>query len=57
MFRYVDNEFGTEKQLKKKSKAKYRKMLEDKTTRWETGLGLWSTVDELLKGELVPEPK
>ncbi|TEB27660.1 hypothetical protein FA13DRAFT_1596076, partial [Coprinellus micaceus] len=35
MFRYVDNDFGTEKQLKRKSKAKYRQMVEEKATRWE----------------------
>lgn len=48
MFRYVDNDFGTEKALKKKDKAKYQKMLDDKALRWEKGLAMWSTVSELL---------
>ncbi|TEB34662.1 hypothetical protein FA13DRAFT_1625685 [Coprinellus micaceus] len=49
LFRYVDNNFGTEAQLKRKSKALYKKMLEDKETRWEMGIAMWPTVKELLE--------
>ncbi|KAJ3504924.1 hypothetical protein NMY22_g17761 [Coprinellus aureogranulatus] len=49
MFRYVDNGFGTEAQLKRKDKAKYREMLEKKPARWEKGLAMWSTVDDLIE--------
>lgn len=47
-FRYFENGFCTQAQLKKRNKKRYREVLKAKETRWETGLGLWSTVDEIL---------
>jgi hypothetical protein len=48
LFRYVDNGFRTEAQLALEDPAAYSLMVEAKKTRWEEGLGLFSTLDSLL---------
>lgn len=48
LFRYVDNGFRTEKELAVEDKELYASMLKMKETRWEMGLGLLSTIDDLL---------
>ncbi|KAJ3520669.1 hypothetical protein NMY22_g12652 [Coprinellus aureogranulatus] len=48
MFRYADCGYTTLKRVKKGNKALYRKILADNETRWQRGLELWPTVDELL---------
>lgn len=48
IFRYIDNGFRTEKQLKKYSKKAYKEMLDKKKTRKEEGTAYWSTIKELL---------
>ncbi|KAH6905686.1 hypothetical protein BKA70DRAFT_1503121 [Coprinopsis sp. MPI-PUGE-AT-0042] len=50
IFRYVDNGFRTEGQLKAQDKAGYKEMMEKKKTRWEEGLKKLSTLDELRSG-------
>jgi hypothetical protein len=54
LFRFVDNGFRSEKKFKKRDIKGYRKMLEEKPKRWEMGLGLWSTVDDLLQRSKAP---
>ncbi|KAJ3546636.1 hypothetical protein NMY22_g1973 [Coprinellus aureogranulatus] len=49
MFRYADCGFTTLKKLKKRNKRLHRKILADSKSRWQMGLGLWPTVDELLR--------
>ncbi|KAJ7855628.1 hypothetical protein B0H14DRAFT_3448935 [Mycena olivaceomarginata] len=48
LFRYVDNGFRTEKALAEQDPEEYARVCEQKAGRWEMGLGLLSTVDELL---------
>ncbi|KAJ7168422.1 hypothetical protein C8R43DRAFT_1121577 [Mycena crocata] len=48
LFRYVDNGFRTEAALASESPKEYAKVLAQKETRWDMGLGLLSTMDELL---------
>nr|GAT56089.1 predicted protein [Mycena chlorophos] len=47
-FRYVDNDFRTEEELQAQDPIAYEAMLAEKEQRWEMGLGLWSTIDELV---------
>jgi hypothetical protein len=47
LFRYYDNGFRTESQLFEQDKEEYWRIMGEKDTRWEMGLGLWSTLDEL----------
>ncbi|KAJ7179980.1 hypothetical protein C8R43DRAFT_1117322 [Mycena crocata] len=49
LMRYVDNGFRTESELLAQDPAGYERMLADKDGRWEMGIGLFSTVDELLE--------
>ncbi|KAJ7849676.1 hypothetical protein B0H14DRAFT_3452376 [Mycena olivaceomarginata] len=48
LFHYVDNGFRTEKVLAEQDPEEYARICEQKAGRWEMGLGLLSTVDELL---------
>lgn len=47
LFRYYDNGFRTESQLFEEDEEEYWRVMEQKETRWEMGLGLWSTLKEL----------
>ncbi|TEB18802.1 hypothetical protein FA13DRAFT_1698571 [Coprinellus micaceus] len=47
LFRYVDAGFSTLKKLKKRSKKRYAELMAKNLTRWEMGMGLWPTLDEL----------
>ncbi|TEB27651.1 hypothetical protein FA13DRAFT_1712370 [Coprinellus micaceus] len=48
LFRNYDNGFRTEPQLFEADREEYERVMKQKGTRWELGLGLWSTVEELL---------
>ncbi|KAF8150125.1 hypothetical protein B0H34DRAFT_732626 [Crassisporium funariophilum] len=48
IFRYVDNDFRTEKEFEAEDKNGYEAMCELKKTRWKMGVGLFSSMDELL---------
>lgn len=48
IFRYYDNGFRTDDQFKADDEEGYLQAVAARATRWETGLSLWSTVDELL---------
>lgn len=48
IFRFVDNGFRTEKQYEEEDEAGYKRMKERKKGRWAYGIGLWSTVNELV---------
>ncbi|KAJ7818941.1 hypothetical protein B0H13DRAFT_1921973 [Mycena leptocephala] len=48
VFRYVDNGFRTVNELAEADPAEYERLMELKERRWEMGLGLLSTMDELL---------
>ncbi len=48
LFCFVDNGFQNDKQLFNRNRAEFRRMEALKSTRWENGLGLYSTLDELL---------
>ena len=47
VFRWVDNGFQTEASLRASDPLKYAAMQEMKKTRWQGGLGLYSTAHEL----------
>ncbi|KAJ7157520.1 hypothetical protein C8R43DRAFT_1125210 [Mycena crocata] len=49
LIRYVDNGFCTEAELLERDPVAYEKMWADKEARWEMGIGLFSTIDELLE--------
>ncbi|KAF7369749.1 hypothetical protein MVEN_00306700 [Mycena venus] len=49
LFHYVDNGFRTEKELAEQDPEQYARVCEQKDARWVMGLGLLSTVDELLE--------
>jgi hypothetical protein len=49
LFRYVDNGFRTEEELKMQDPTAYAEVLQQKKSRWEMGLGLFSTAEELLQ--------
>lgn len=48
LFRYVDNDFMTAAELAAKNPEKYQENLDKKEDRWEMGVGLWSTLNELV---------
>lgn len=48
LFRWVDNGFRTEGELAASDPEEYDRMLRLKETRWEMGLDLLSTIDDLL---------
>ncbi|KAJ7159362.1 hypothetical protein C8R43DRAFT_882012 [Mycena crocata] len=49
LMRYVDNGFRTEAALKEEDPEEYARICALKDTRWEMGLDLFSTMDELLQ--------
>lgn len=49
IFRFVDNGFRTESELAEEDPEEYERICARKAGRWEMGLGLLSTVDELLE--------
>ncbi|KAJ7075472.1 hypothetical protein B0H15DRAFT_791807 [Mycena belliarum] len=49
LMRFVDNGFRTESQLAAEDPDEYERLAKLKETRWEMGLALLSTVDELLE--------
>jgi len=49
IFRWIDNAYQTEKALKKLDNDRYIEMQKLKETRWEMGLGLYSTIHELVE--------
>lgn len=49
LFRWVDNGFRTEKELAAKDPAEYERIMGLKASRWEAGVALFSTLEELLK--------
>ncbi|KAJ7790911.1 hypothetical protein B0H14DRAFT_3501152 [Mycena olivaceomarginata] len=51
LFRYVDNGYRTEGELADADPAEYARLMEKKQSRWEQGLQMYSTVDELVKTE------
>ncbi|KAF8146271.1 hypothetical protein K438DRAFT_1781143 [Mycena galopus ATCC 62051] len=48
IFRYVDNNFQTVKDLQFEEPAEYERLMAQRASRWEHGLSLLSTLDELL---------
>ncbi|KAF8185810.1 hypothetical protein K438DRAFT_1596819 [Mycena galopus ATCC 62051] len=48
IFRYVDNNFQTVEELREEDPEEYECMMELKASRWEHGLSLLSTLDELM---------
>lgn len=48
IFRCVDNGFKTDESLKKSDPKKFAETLEERKTRWKAGLGLFSTLKELV---------
>ncbi|KAJ7439668.1 hypothetical protein FB451DRAFT_1107041 [Mycena latifolia] len=48
IFRFIDNGFRTEQQLEEEDPEEYARMLAAKDDRWAMGLGLLSTIDDLL---------
>ncbi|KAF7361039.1 hypothetical protein MSAN_01134400 [Mycena sanguinolenta] len=48
LFRYVDNGFRTQEQLAQEDPGEYARMMELKGSRWQNGLKLFSTVEELV---------
>ncbi|KAJ7664008.1 hypothetical protein DFH06DRAFT_1268636 [Mycena polygramma] len=51
LFRFVDNGFRTEEQLREEDPVEYERIIALKESRWEAGLSLFSTLDELVGGE------
>ncbi|KAJ6593719.1 hypothetical protein B0H19DRAFT_920130, partial [Mycena capillaripes] len=51
IFRYVDNGCRTEAELAAEDPAEYERMMELKSSRWQMGVDLFSTLDELLANE------
>ncbi|KAH6894810.1 hypothetical protein BKA70DRAFT_1117427 [Coprinopsis sp. MPI-PUGE-AT-0042] len=57
LFRFVDNNFQTEASLKKSDPDLYAKNMELKKGRWEMGLGLWNSLDNLVEQVERSQPK
>lgn len=49
LMRFVDNGFRTEGELAEADPEEYQRLWEAKSRRWEMGVGLFSTVEELLE--------
>jgi hypothetical protein len=47
IFRYVDNGFRTEEQFECEDPDGYAEAMASKDQRWEMGLNLWTTIDEI----------
>ncbi|KAF6743090.1 hypothetical protein DFP72DRAFT_828982, partial [Ephemerocybe angulata] len=50
LFRYADNGYRTEKELKQYNEEQYNDMMERKSTRWVRTLALWSKFEDILEG-------
>ncbi|KAJ2923660.1 hypothetical protein H1R20_g13435, partial [Candolleomyces eurysporus] len=48
LFRYVDNGFRTEGEFAEEYPEGFEAMMKEKEDRWRMGVGLWSTLEELL---------
>ncbi|KAF8209478.1 hypothetical protein K438DRAFT_1572213, partial [Mycena galopus ATCC 62051] len=48
LFRYVDNGFRTQTQLATEDPVEHDRLMNAKESRWEKGLKLFSTIDELM---------
>ena len=48
IFRYIDNGFRTQDELKQSDPKAYQEMMEKKKTRWQFGLSLWSKLHDLV---------
>ncbi|KAF8150418.1 hypothetical protein K438DRAFT_1624472 [Mycena galopus ATCC 62051] len=48
LFRYVDNGFRTQTQLATEDPVEHDRLMNTKESRWEKGLKLFSTIDELI---------
>ncbi|RXW18566.1 hypothetical protein EST38_g7287 [Candolleomyces aberdarensis] len=48
LFRFVDNGFRTEQDFEREDPEGYEKMMKEKEGRWNMGIGLWSTLEEIL---------
>ncbi|KAJ7161982.1 hypothetical protein C8R43DRAFT_880570 [Mycena crocata] len=57
LMRFVDNGFRMEEELKSEDPAEYARICALKETRFEMGLGLFSTMDELLTTAAVDTPQ
>lgn len=49
VFRWVENGFCTDGRLQSKDKAKFSEVMERRKKRWENGLEMFSTLEELLE--------
>lgn len=49
LLRYIDNGFRTEAELQEEDAEEYARRCAEKDGRWEMGLGLFSTIDEILE--------
>ncbi|KAJ7115401.1 hypothetical protein C8R44DRAFT_629022, partial [Mycena epipterygia] len=49
LLRYIDNGFRTEAELQEEDPEEYARRCAEKDGRWEMGLGLFSTIDEILE--------
>ncbi|KAJ7172954.1 hypothetical protein C8R43DRAFT_873833 [Mycena crocata] len=54
LMRFVDNGFQTEAELEAADPVEYARVVAMKDTRWEMGVNLFSTMDELLQKQNVP---
>ncbi|KAJ7353253.1 hypothetical protein DFH08DRAFT_692034, partial [Mycena albidolilacea] len=48
LFRFVDNGFRTQNELQAQDPEEYQRIMGLKESRWEKGLALFSTVEELM---------
>ncbi|PPQ84824.1 hypothetical protein CVT26_012064 [Gymnopilus dilepis] len=51
LFRFVENDFMTEKALKRKDKKRYKLACVEKATRWAMGLNMLSKLSDLVESE------
>ncbi|KAJ7019156.1 hypothetical protein C8F04DRAFT_976110, partial [Mycena alexandri] len=51
IFRYIDNGLQTVEELEQRDPEKYERLSARMVSRWEEGLNLLSTIDELLEAE------
>lgn len=49
LFRYVDNGFQTQGELELSNPQEYQRIMDLKPTRWEMGMGLWNTMEEIVE--------
>ncbi|KJA17567.1 hypothetical protein HYPSUDRAFT_146283, partial [Hypholoma sublateritium FD-334 SS-4] len=49
IFRFVDNSFLTQNELKEKDPQAYQEIMEKKKSRWNLGLSLWSKLPDVVQ--------